>query len=109
MASNTPSPSIPPPSPRPSQVAAAARKAVASVATLAVALSTVAAPGTAPSARLAPGDIELGMGAHGEPGCGPKGGRGAAFAVACGAPGGGMGSPAVRGRRVAGFPELETV
>lgn len=47
---------------------AAARGAVSSMGTLGVAISSVALPGAPPSTRLGPGDIEIGLGLHGEPG-----------------------------------------
>ncbi|MFE1601393.1 dihydroxyacetone kinase subunit DhaK [Methylobacterium sp. ID0610] len=50
------------------EVAAAARHAAASVQSLGIALSTCTVPGREPEQRLAPGEAELGLGIHGEPG-----------------------------------------
>ncbi|KAI8467146.1 MAG: dihydroxyacetone kinase family protein [Monoraphidium minutum] len=50
------------------EVASLARDAAASAGTLAVALSECCLPGATPSSRLGPDEMEVGMGAHGEPG-----------------------------------------
>lgn len=50
------------------EVADAARRAASSVATLGVALDVCSVPGAPPSTRLGPGDVEIGLGIHGEPG-----------------------------------------
>ncbi|WP_128566391.1 dihydroxyacetone kinase subunit DhaK, partial [Methylobacterium crusticola] len=50
------------------EVAAAARGAAAAVQSLGIALSGCTIPGQAAEARLAPGQAELGLGIHGEPG-----------------------------------------
>lgn len=50
------------------EVAAAARAAAAGVKSLGIAVSGCTMPGGAAEARLAPGEAELGLGIHGEPG-----------------------------------------
>ena len=51
------------------EVAEAARRAAGCIATMGVALSPCALPGAARPERLAEGEIEVGLGIHGEPGC----------------------------------------
>ncbi|KAB1074430.1 dihydroxyacetone kinase subunit DhaK [Methylobacterium planeticum] len=49
-------------------VAALARRAASAVQSLGIAVSTATIPGAEPQPRLAPGQAELGLGIHGEPG-----------------------------------------
>ena len=51
-----------------SAVAAAARRVAAHIGTMGAALSVCNVPGQQASERLEPGQMELGLGIHGEPG-----------------------------------------
>ncbi|WP_336488087.1 dihydroxyacetone kinase subunit DhaK [Methylobacterium nigriterrae] len=50
------------------EVAALARRAAGAARSLGIAVSTATMPGSEPEPRLAPGQAELGLGIHGEPG-----------------------------------------